>query len=72
MRIYLAGNFCQMRSVEKEYAACRKGLEHGDYRRLASFFYANAGMSGDWTDNVMVAVDRIKAEEVERTKDGDK
>jgi hypothetical protein len=53
MKIYLAGNFPQMKDVKSELDAANFTLKkcEGSYRRLGSFFYKDP-----WTENLVKAV----------------
>jgi hypothetical protein len=55
MKIYLAGNFPQMVSVEKEYKVMQWALGiNAKYRRLISFYFQEG------TENVLKAYEKLK------------
>jgi len=57
MKIYLAGNFPQMATVEKEYKILHKTISKTDYCRLVSFYFSSAANPAwELTDNVIQAV----------------
>ena len=58
MKIYLAGNFPQMSSVEKELKVMKWASKKNDFPRLVSFFYAYPNDKTDWTGNVIKAAFR--------------
>lgn len=61
MRIYLAGNFPQMVSVQSEQAVVERILPKHDYRRLVSYYYADP-----WSQNVIEAIRLEHALEMEK------
>jgi len=62
MKIYFAGNFAQMRIIEKEYNALSNARKRGRFSRMVSFFYYRLPGVPDYTGNVIKAIKKLEEE----------